>query len=49
MAPGRTTQAQQEGEEMMFMAFHSSPQRRPYLIAVFGILLMAGVLVLTLT
>ena len=33
---------------MMFMAFHTTPQRRPWLIAVFGILLLAGVLLLVL-
>jgi hypothetical protein len=33
----------------MFMAFHTTPQRRPYLIAFFGVLLLAGILVLALT
>ena len=27
---------------MMFMAFHTTPQRRPYLTAIFGVLLLAG-------
>ena len=31
------------------MAFHTNPQRRPYLIAILGVLLLAGALVLTLT
>lgn len=32
----------------MFMVFHSAPQRRPYLIALFAILLLAGVLLMLL-
>ena len=33
----------------MFMAFHAAPQRRPYLVALFLALLLAGILVLVLT
>ena len=29
----------------MFMVFHSARERRPYLIALFAILLLAGILV----
>lgn len=30
----------------MFMVFHSTPERRPYLIALFAFLLLAGVVAL---
>lgn len=33
----------------MFMAFHTSAKRRPYLIALFATLLVIGVAVLMLT
>ena len=33
----------------MFMAFHTTPQRRPYLVAFFLALLLAGILILVLT
>ena len=31
-----------QGEGVMFMVFHSAPERRPYLIALFGFLLVVG-------
>jgi len=34
---------------MMVMAFLAPPKHRPYLIAIFGVLLLAGVLLLVLT
>jgi hypothetical protein len=33
----------------MFMAFHTTPQRRPYLIALFLFLLLVGALLVALT
>ena len=48
MALGRSRENLQQGEGVMFMAFHTNPQRRPYLIGLFLVLLVTGLLVLAL-